>query len=66
LNYYVNINKASSQSIPFTQTAARIRSSSRDNRRNYGALNYNALPLWSRRRMGQVTFDAHWTWTSNY
>src|SRR5205823_5650763 len=33
---------------------------------NDGKLNYNAFTVEGRRRMGQLTFDAHWTWTSNY
>src|SRR6185436_9068477 len=28
--------------------------------------NYNALSIEGRRKMGELTFDAHFTWTSNY
>jgi hypothetical protein len=67
LNYNTNINKPQASLTPFNQ-----------NRRPYpqfvgvtygrsdGALNYNALSIQGRRKMGQLTFDAHWTWTSNY
>jgi len=67
LNYNVNINKPVASLIPFTQSrrpytqfvGATIG-------RNNGELNYNAFTVEGRRRAGQVTFDAHWTWTSNY
>jgi len=67
MNYTVNINKPVASLIPFTQS-----------RRPYpqfvggsigrtdGALNYNALSIEGKRRMGDLTFDAHWTWTSDY
>jgi len=67
MNYTVNINKPVASLTPFAQS-----------RRPYpqfvggsigrtdGALNYNALSVEGKRRMGQLTFDAHWTWTSDY
>jgi len=67
LNYNININKPVASLTPFAQSrrpypqfvGATIG-------RNDGALNYNAFTVEGRRRVGQVTFDAHWTWTSNY
>ena len=67
LNYNVNINKPVASLIPFTQSRrpyTQFVGVTID--RNDGALNYNAFTVEGRRRMGQVTFDAHWTWTSNY
>jgi Carboxypeptidase regulatory-like domain/TonB dependent receptor-like, beta-barrel len=67
MNYNVNINKPMASLTPFNQ-----------NRRPYpqfigvtyggndGELNHNALSIQGRKRMGQLTFDAHFTWTSNY
>jgi hypothetical protein len=67
LNYNAGINKPQPSLIPFIQ-----------NRRPYpqfvgasfartdGAANFNALTLQGQRKVGQVTFDAHWTWASNY
>ncbi len=67
LNYNVNINKPMASLIPFNQSrrpysqfvGATIG-------RNNGALNYNALSIEGRRKMGQLTLDAHWTWSSDY
>jgi Carboxypeptidase regulatory-like domain/TonB dependent receptor-like, beta-barrel len=67
LNYNVNINKPIASLIPFNQNRrpyTQFVGVTYD--RNNGALNYNAFTVEGRRRMGQVTFDAHWTWTSNY
>jgi hypothetical protein len=67
MNYNTNINKPQASLTPFNQ-----------NRRPYpqfvgttigrndGALNHNALSIEGRRKMGQLTFNAHFTWTSNY
>jgi hypothetical protein len=33
---------------------------------NNGAANFNSLTLEAQRKVGQVTFDAHWAWASNY
>jgi hypothetical protein len=67
LNYNVNINKPQASLIPFVQSRrpyTQFVNVTYD--RNNGALNYNAFTVEGRRRAGQVTFDAHWTWTSNY
>jgi hypothetical protein len=67
LNYSLNINKPQPSLIAFAQ-----------NRRPYtqfvgatyvrtdGAANFNALTLEAQRKVGQLTFDTHWTWASNY
>jgi hypothetical protein len=67
LNYNVNINKPQASLIPFVQSRrpyTQFVGVTYD--RNDGALNYNAFTVEGRRRVGQVSFDAHWTWTSNY
>ncbi len=67
MNYSVGINKPAPSDIPFSQ----------DRRpwpqfvggsyfRNDGEQNYNALSLQGQRKVGSVTLNAHWTWTSNY
>jgi hypothetical protein len=67
LNYSVNINKPPASLIPFAQSRRPYTQFVGGTiGRNDGALNYNAFTVEGRRRMGQVTFDAHWTWTSNY
>lgn len=67
MNYSLAINKPQPSLIPFTQArrpwplfvgGSYFRSD--------GEQNYNALSIQAQRRMGQVTFDAHWTLTSNY
>lgn len=67
LNYSVNINKPPAGLTPFNQS-----------RRPYpqfvgatlvrhdGALNYNAFSIEGRRKMGQLVFNAHFTYTSNF
>ena len=67
MNYRINTNKPAPSLIPFSQdrrpwplfTGGRYWRS--DGTQNYDALNFQA-----QRRMGQFTFDAHYTLTSNY
>jgi hypothetical protein len=67
LNYNVNINKPQASLIPFAQSRRPYTQFvGVTYNRHDGALNYNAFTVEGRRRAGQVTFDAHWTWTSNY
>jgi TonB-dependent receptor-like protein len=67
LNYNVNINKPQASLIPFAQSRRPYTQFvGVTYNRHDGALNYNAFTAEGRRRAGQVTFDAHWTWTSNY
>jgi hypothetical protein len=67
LNYTLSTDKPAPSLIPFVQS-----------RRPYpqfiattyaysdGAANYNALTFEVQRKLGQITFDNHWTWASNY
>jgi len=67
MNYSVNINKPAASLIPFTQSRRPFpQFMSGSIGRNDGALNYNAFTVEGLRKMGSLTFDAHWTWTSNY
>lgn len=67
LNYNVNINKPVASLTPFNQNRRPYpQFVNITYGRNNGALNYNAFIVEGRRRMGGLTFDAHWTWTSNY
>jgi outer membrane receptor protein involved in Fe transport len=66
-NYTRSTNKPQASLTPFTQS-----------RRPYpqfigatysysdGASNYNALTFEVKRKVGQLMFDNHWTWSSNY
>ncbi|MEK7405493.1 MAG: carboxypeptidase regulatory-like domain-containing protein [Acidobacteriota bacterium] len=67
LNYGIGINKPEPSLIAFTQSrrpyaqfvgASYVRTD--------GAANFNALTFEAQRKVGQLTFDAHWTWASNY
>ncbi len=67
LNFDKSINKPQPSLVAFTQS-----------RRPYpqfvgttyaqsdGAANYDALTVQVQRKVGQLTFDHHWTWASNY
>jgi Carboxypeptidase regulatory-like domain len=67
MNYTTNINKPVASLTPFAQSRRPFTQFVNGSiGRNDGALNYNALSVEGRRKMGQITFDAHWTWTSNY
>lgn len=67
MNYTVNINKPQVSLTPFAQSRRPYPQSLGGSiGKNDGALNYNALSIEGRRKMGQLSFDAHWTWTSNY
>jgi hypothetical protein len=67
LNYSVSINKPQPSLIPFSQSRQPYpqfvgASLAKSN----GAANYDAFTFEVQRKVGQVTFDNHWTWTSNY
>ncbi len=67
LNYTIEINKPEASLVPFT--AGRRPYSqfvSTTLARDDGSSNFNALTLEAQRKVGQVTFDAHWTLASNY
>ncbi len=67
MNYNINVDKPMASLIPITQSRRPYSQFvGATYGRNDGALNYNAFTVQGRRRMGQLTFDAHWTWTSNY
>ena len=66
LNYSVNTNKPAPSLTPFS--AARRPFSQFVNAsvlRNDGSSNYNSLQLQAKRRVGAITFDAHYTMSSN-
>ncbi|HUS04827.1 MAG TPA: carboxypeptidase regulatory-like domain-containing protein [Bryobacteraceae bacterium] len=67
MNYAIGVNKPAPSLIPFTASrrpypefinATYFRSD--------GEQKFNALTFEVQRKAGQVTFDAHWTWASNY
>jgi hypothetical protein len=67
LNYSVNINKPEPSLIPFAQSRRPFAQFIGANyTRTDGAANFNALTLQAQRKVGQVMFDGHWTWGSNY
>jgi hypothetical protein len=67
LNYSIQINKPEPSLIPFTASRrpyAQFAGASYW--RTNGAANFNALTIEVQRKVGQLTFDSHWTWASNY
>ena len=67
LNYNIQINKPEPSQIPFTQSRRPYpQFVGATYARTNGAANYNALTFEAQRKVGQVTFDGHWTWASNY
>jgi outer membrane receptor protein involved in Fe transport len=67
LNYNVQINKPEPSLIAFSQSRRPYpQFVGATWARNDGAANFNALTFQAQRKFGQVTFDAHWTWASNY
>ena len=67
LNYFIQINKPEPSSIPFAQSRRPYpQFVGAGYARHDGAANYNALTFEAQRKVGQVTFDGHWTWASNY
>src|SRR5712692_7376413 len=67
LNYNIEIDKPQPSLIPFAQSRRPYpQFVSAAIARTNGAQNFNALTLEVQRKLGQVTFDSHWTWASNY
>jgi hypothetical protein len=67
LNYNASINKPQPSLIPFVQNRRPFTQFvGASFARTDGAANFNALTLQGQRKVGQVTFDGHWTWASNY
>jgi hypothetical protein len=66
LNYNVGINKPPASNIPFT-TARRPYPQfvGATVARSDGASHYDSLQLQAQKRVGQFTFNAHWTWSNN-
>lgn len=66
MNYSIAINKPQPSLTTFTQAMrpwpAFVGGSYY---RSDGKQNYNALTFEAKRKMGQLTFDGHWTWASN-
>ncbi len=67
LNYTVELNKPQPSLTPFTASRRPYAEFvSAMYARNNGAANFNSLTLEVQRKVGQVTFDGHWAWSSNY
>jgi hypothetical protein len=67
LNYTREIDKPQPSLTPFTANRRPYSQFvSTMVARNDGAANFNSLTLEAQRKIGQVTFDAHWAWSSNY
>ncbi|HWQ54496.1 MAG TPA: TonB-dependent receptor [Bryobacteraceae bacterium] len=67
LNYNISTNKPQPSLTPFAQSRRPYpQFIGTTFARNDGAANYNALTFEVQRKVGQVRFDAHWTWASNY
>lgn len=67
LNYNVELNKPQPSLTPFSASRRPYSQFvSTSYARNNGAANFNSLTLEAQRKVGQITFDAHWAWSSNY
>lgn len=67
LNYSVSYNNPAPSLIPFTASRRLFpQFLSTSIIRNNAQSKFNALTLEAQRKVGQVTFDAHWSWAGNY
>ena len=67
MNYAISINKPQASLTPFTQQRRPFpQFIGTTYFRSDGAQNFNALTVQGQKKTGQLTFDAHWTWASNY
>jgi hypothetical protein len=67
LNYNIETNKPQPSLIPFNQSRRPFpQFVSAAYARNNAGFRYNGLTFQAQRKVGQLTFDAHWTWASNY
>ena len=67
LNYTIGVDKPEPSPVKFTQSALPYpQFVSASLARNNGSADYNAFVFEAQRKFGQVTFDGHWTWASNY
>ena len=65
LNYSLNVDKPPASTTPFTSAAYPIQPfTGVTEYRQDGQLRYNSAQFEISRRMGQVTFDASWTWSN--
>ena len=66
LNYFIELDKPEPSLVPFTDSRRPYTQfvSTSWNRSN-GAADYNSMSFEAQRRVGQVTFDASWTWARN-
>jgi hypothetical protein len=67
MNYTIQLNKPEPSLTPFTASRRPYpQFVGTTYARNNGAINFNALTLEVQRRLGQITFQGHWTWAANY
>ena len=66
MNYLISIDKPQPSLTPFSASREPYpQFASGSYWRSNGEQNYNALTFEAQRKVGQVTFDGHWTWASN-
>ena len=66
LNYNLQLNKPQPSTIPFTQARRPYpQFVGASYMMNDGKTDYNAFMIRANRKVGQVAFDAHWTWANN-
>jgi Carboxypeptidase regulatory-like domain/TonB dependent receptor len=67
MNYSISVNKPQPSLIPFTASARPYpQFVSGTYFRSNGEARYNAMSFEVQRKVGQLTFDSHWTWASNF
>ncbi len=67
MNYSIGVNKPQPSLVPFTATARPYpQYVSGTYYRSDGSARYNAMSFEVQRKVGQLTFDTHYTWASNY
>lgn len=67
MNYAISVDKPRPSLVPFTAGARPFpQFVSGTYFRSNGSARYNAMSFEVQRKVGQVTFDSHWTWSSNY
>lgn len=66
MNYSLNVNLPEPSLVPFTTSRRPFANLVNVTEyRSDGSANYNALQLEAKRRAGNLTFDAHYTWQKN-
>src|SRR5206468_8010976 len=67
LNYAIELDKPQPSLTPFAASRRPYpQFVGTSYARNNGAANFNALTIEAQRKFGQITFDGHWSWASNY